>query len=134
MKERIKNGEISPHELGLDPSTGSAVVVDVHSGEVLSLVSYPSYDNNKFINGINYEYYKKLQGDPTIPMFPRATQGRMAPGSTFKMVTAIAGLEEGAITPTERINDRVYIQMLQFPMPDVGYIILIPSAMDDRSQ
>lgn len=106
MKERIKNGEISPHELGLDPSTGSAVVVDVHSGEVLSLVSYPSYDNNKFINGINYEYYKKLQGDPTIPMFPRATQGRMAPGSTFKMVTAIAGLEEGAITPTERINDR----------------------------
>lgn len=106
IKERIKTGEISPHELGLDPSTGAAVVVDVHTGEVLSLVSYPSYDNNKFINGIDYEYYKKLQSDPTIPMFPRATQGRMAPGSTFKMVTGIAGLEEGAITASERINDK----------------------------
>lgn len=106
IKERIKNGEISPHELGLDPSTGAAVVVDVHSGEVLSLVSYPSYDNNKFINGIDYDYYKKLQEDPTIPMFPRATQGRMAPGSSFKMITGIAALEEGAITSTERINDK----------------------------
>lgn len=106
LKERISTGEISPHELGLDPSTGAVVVVDVHSGEVLSLVSYPSYDNNKFINGIDYEYYKKLQGDPTIPMFPRATQGRMAPGSTFKMITGIAGLEEGVITRSERINDK----------------------------
>lgn len=105
LKERIQNGELSPHELGLDPSTGAAVVVDVHSGEVLSLVSYPSYDNNKFINGIDYEYYKKLQQDPTIPMFPRATQARMAPGSTFKMITGIAGLEEGAITRTEKIFD-----------------------------
>lgn len=106
IRERIENGEISPHELGVDPSTGAAVVVDVHTGEVLSLVSYPSYDNNKFINGIDYEYYKKLQEDPTIPMFPRATQGRMAPGSTFKMITGIAALEEGIITPTEKINAR----------------------------
>lgn len=106
LKERIGNGEISPHELAQDPSTGSVVVVDVHTGEVLSLVSYPSYDNNMFINGIDYEYYKKLQEDPTIPMFPRATQGRMAPGSTFKMITGIAGLEEGVITSYDRINDK----------------------------
>lgn len=106
MRERIENGEIMPHELGVDPSTGAVVVVDIHTGEVLSLVSYPSYDNNKFINGIDYEYYKKLQEDPTIPMFPRATQGRMAPGSTFKMVTGIAALEEGIVTPRDKINDK----------------------------
>lgn len=106
LRERIENGEIMPHELGVDPSTGAVVVVDIHTGEVLSLVSYPSYDNNKFINGIDYEYYKKLQQDPTIPMFPRATQGRMAPGSTFKMVTGIAALEEGIVTPRDKINDK----------------------------
>ncbi|WP_058486345.1 penicillin-binding transpeptidase domain-containing protein [Defluviitalea phaphyphila] len=104
IKNKIQEGEISPHNLGLDPSTGAVVVVDVHSGEVLSLVSYPSYDNNKFINGIDYKYYKKLQDDPTLPMFPRATNGRMAPGSTFKMITGMAVLEEGIITPTEKIN------------------------------
>lgn len=106
--EMLREGQITPQMTNLDPSTGSLVVVDVHTGEVLASVNYPSFDNNQLVNNINNEYFTRLNHlDPTTPLLNRAFMERRAPGSTFKMVTAIAGLEYGVITPTTRIIDQV---------------------------
>lgn len=88
-----------------DANAGAVVITNVNTGEVLSLVSYPSYDPNLFISGISYSDWNKLNSDENIPMFNRATQGTYSPGSTFKMISAIAGLETGKITSTELIQD-----------------------------
>lgn len=101
MKQVILNVQLTPQQLNLDPSTGGAVIVDVHTGQVLALVSYPSYDNNRISD---FSYYQKLLDDPSTPLYPTATQGKTAPGSTFKMVSAVAGLEEGVITKNSIIT------------------------------
>ena len=98
MVNRISNLDITPAQLALDPCTGSMVVTDVNSGDVLALVSYPGYDNNKMANGVDAEYYAKLRSDNSNPLYNYATQQKTAPGSTFKMVSATAGLNEGVIT------------------------------------
>lgn len=105
MTKKIKNLEITPAQLALEPCSGSLVVTDVNSGEVLALVSYPAYDNNKLANTMDSAYWNQLQVDKSLPMFNRTTSQKTAPGSTFKMVSAVAGLEEGVITPTEKIKD-----------------------------
>lgn len=104
--EKISSLEITPGELALDPCSGSVVVTDPDTGEVLACVSYPSYDNNYLSGTINPEYWSKLLADSSSPLYNRATQTRTAPGSTFKMVTATAGLEEGIITPDTYIRDK----------------------------
>jgi len=101
MKQLILDIQLTPQQIALDPSTGGAVVVDVDTGDVLALVSYPSYDNNRISE---YQYYKELLNDPTKPLYPTATQGKTAPGSTFKMLSAVAGLEEGVIDKNDRIT------------------------------
>lgn len=98
MINRISNLDITPAQLALDPCTGSMVVTDVNSGDVLALVSYPGYDNNLMANGVDAAYYAKLRSDKSNPLYNYATQQRTAPGSTFKMVSATAGLSEGVIT------------------------------------
>lgn len=98
MLRKIKKLEITPAMLALDPCSGATVVTDVNTGDVLALVSYPGYDNNKLTNSINTEYYNKLLEDKTSPMYSRATQQQTAPGSTFKIVVSIAGLSENIIT------------------------------------
>ncbi len=80
---------------------GAAVVLEVGSGDVLAMASYPGYPAGSLI-----ENYSALISDPLSPLFNRATQGRYAPGSTFKMVTGTAALQEGVITPDEKIYDR----------------------------
>ena len=80
---------------------GAAVVIQVGTGEILAAASYPTYDLSTFS-----ENYAKLLQDPTKPMLNRAFQGRYAPGSTFKVVTATAGLTEGAISADTTIYDR----------------------------
>ena len=104
LKERIRNLDITPAQLALDPCTGSSVITDVKTGELLALVSYPGYDNNRLANSVDADYFAKLQSDKSDPMYNHATQERTAPGSTFKMVTAAAGLTEGLITPSTKIN------------------------------
>ncbi len=84
--------------MALDPCTGSMVVTDVNSGDVLALVSYPGYENNLMANGVDAAYYAKLRADNSNPLYNYATQQKTAPGSTFKMVSATAGLNEGVIT------------------------------------
>ncbi len=98
MLNRISNLDITPAQLALDPCTGSMVVTDVNSGDVLAIVSYPGYDNNLMANGVDAAYYAKLRSDNSNPLYNYATQQKTAPGSTFKMVSATAGLTEGVIT------------------------------------
>ncbi len=104
--EKLESGDLEPAETGLEPCTGSVVVSDVNSGEVLALVTYPSYDNNELVNTFNNEYYNKLLEDPTTPLVNRPLMQKKAPGSTLKMITAIAGLETGVIIPHTQIRDK----------------------------
>lgn len=87
-----------------DSRGGAAVVLDVDTREVLAMASYPTYDLSTFRQS---NIYAALNADPSHPFTNRATQGRYAPGSTIKPLTAIAALEEGLITPTERIRTPV---------------------------
>ncbi len=98
MMDRIRNLDITPAQLALDPYSASVVITDVNTGDVLALVSYPGYDNNKMANGVDAEYFSKLLNDLSTPMRNYATYQMTAPGSTFKMVSSTAGLMEGTIT------------------------------------
>ncbi len=89
--QRIAMGLLGQHE------TASAVVMDVHSGEVLVLASHPGYDPNVFVSGINPALWRTLNANPHTPLINKCIAGTYAPGSTFKLATAIAGLESGAI-------------------------------------
>lgn len=99
IRAKIESLEITPADLALDPCSGSAVVTDTATGEVLACVSYPGYDNNRLANEMDRDYYASLSQNKSLPLYNRATQQLSAPGSTFKPVTVIAGLEEGVIEP-----------------------------------
>ena len=103
MLEKIESLDITPAQLALDPCSGSCVVTDVNTGEIRALVTYPSYDNNRLANSLDAEYYAQITTDLSKPMWDYATQQRSAPGSTFKMVSAVAALEEGAMNNTETV-------------------------------
>jgi len=103
--DKIKNIEITPAQLALDPYSGFCVITDPNNGEVLAEVSYPGYDNNKLSGRVDTVYYNKLINDLSHPFYNSATRVRTAPGSTFKPLAAIIGLEEGVITASELITD-----------------------------
>ena len=86
--------------------SGAAIVMDVDTGDVLALASYPTYDLNLFTGGISDEDYQALVEDDANPLFNNAIASRAAPGSVFKMITATAGLMEGAITLDTVIDDQ----------------------------
>lgn len=96
--EMIRDIQITPAQLALDPCTASCVVTDVNTGDVLALVSYPGYDLNKMANGVDAEYYAKINRDLSVPQWNAATQQLTAPGSTFKVVSSVAAVEEGAVS------------------------------------
>jgi cell division protein FtsI/penicillin-binding protein 2 len=105
---KIRQRELTPHMINIEPSTGSVVVVCTRTGDVLAAVSYPSYDNNRLVNDFDNEYFAHINRlDPTHPMTNRPFMETRAPGSTFKMFTAVAALEEGVIGPNTRIFDGV---------------------------
>ncbi len=106
LKNKIYNLEITPGQLGLDPCTGSSVVMDAKTGEILACVSYPGFDNNKLANSVDSSYYSYLLQSKSNPLYNYATQQRTAPGSTFKIVSSTAGLAEHVITTTETIQDK----------------------------
>ena len=82
---------------------GAAVMLDPRSGAVLALVSRPAYDPNAFASGIDASAWRALLADPLDPLQNRALRGRYSPGSTFKVVMAIAALEEGIIEPEDEV-------------------------------
>ena len=90
---------------------GVAIVMRVDNGQILSMVSLPSYDNNLFSTGISQSNFDKLNTDPTLPMFNRAVGGAYPPGSTYKMITASAALQEGVVTPDTTYFCPGYIQV-----------------------
>ncbi len=104
IRQKILDIEITPAQLALDPATGSVVITNVKTGEVQALVSYPSYDNNKLSGIVDAKYYNQLQSDLSLPLYNNATQAKKAPGSTFKPLTALAGLAEGVVSPYETIT------------------------------
>lgn len=99
----IENLYITPAQLALDPYSASVVITNVE-GEVLALVSYPSYDNNKLANSIDADYYASLRSDLSNPLWNYATQQKTAPGSTFKMISATAALSEGVVDTQSKIT------------------------------
>jgi penicillin-binding protein 2 len=84
---------------------GSAVVEDPNNGQIVALATVPSYDPSEFVGGISQANYRALLNNPSDPLLDRSIQGQYAPGSTFKLVTALAGLKYGLITPTSWFDD-----------------------------
>ena len=97
ITDKMLNLKITPDMLGLEPYSASVIVTDVKTGKVLAMVSYPSYDSNNYVD--------YLSNNLTSPLYPRAVKEAIAPGSTYKMVSAVAGLEENVITPYEKVKD-----------------------------
>lgn len=83
--------------------SGAVVVVEVDTGRILAIVSKPSFDPNNMTGGVTPEQWRELQDNPLIPQFNRALSGTYSPGSTFKIITALAALEEGLLTPSEQL-------------------------------
>ncbi len=108
----IENLYITPAQLALDPYSASSVITDM-KGNVLALVTYPSYDNNRLANSIDAEYYAKLQSDLSRPLWNYATQQKTAPGSTFKMVSASAALCENMINTSSVVSCKGYFDRFQ---------------------
>ena len=104
IRQKISDTETTPAQLATDPCSASCVITDVNTGEVLCLVTYPSYDNNKFSGTVDADYYNKLNNDLSLPLFNNATQAQKAPGSTFKPIMAVAALEEGVIGLTDTVD------------------------------
>ncbi|MBP5265353.1 MAG: peptidoglycan glycosyltransferase, partial [Lachnospiraceae bacterium] len=115
MRDKIKNLEITPAQLALDPCTGSSVVIDTRTGAVLACVSYPGYDNNR-LAASDSAYYAYLNLNQSNPLYNYATQQRTAPGSTFKPISATAGLAENVIdTSTEIVDEGVFTKVSNQP-------------------
>ncbi|MHA6344970.1 penicillin-binding protein 2 [Roseivivax sp. CAU 1761] len=91
-------------DVRLGDESASVVVMDLEHGDLLAIASAPGFDPNKFVRGISYDDYGALQNNERHPLVSKTVQGFYPPGSTFKMITAMAGLEAGIIGP----NDTVY--------------------------
>ena len=100
--EKIKNGGFGK---SYDAKGGSCVVMNVKTGEVIAMASYPDYNPQSFADGISNEEWKSYNENKSYPLLNKCIQSAYEPGSIFKMVTAIAGLESGNISLTEKIND-----------------------------
>ena len=96
----VRDIVLKPSDLALDPYAGSIVVTDVNSGKLKSLVTYPSYDNNLVYNR---KYMESLNNNKSYPLVCCSTQTQLAPGSSFKPITALAALEERTISSTEKV-------------------------------
>lgn len=100
----IKDAVQSLKQMKKKSSFGAAVLMNVNSGEILAMASYPNYSPEVFVGGINQKNWNELKENNAL--YDRAASGSYAPGSTFKMVTATAALEENKVSQTEVINDR----------------------------
>jgi penicillin-binding protein 2 len=87
------------------------IVENPQTGEILAMVSLPTYDNNAFTGGISSKAYKKLLTNPNKPLVNHAISDQYPPGSTYKLVTGLGALADGRVGPTERIQTHPYIQL-----------------------
>lgn len=113
---KSKYGDVTPNQVAPNAQVGAVVALEVETGDVLALASYPDYDPNLFANGISTKDWNALQTkNPRDPLSPSplynvATRSAVQPGSTFKMVTATAGLEAG-LNPYIKHRDAGYIKL-----------------------
>lgn len=98
LRNKILNLEITPAQLAIEPYSGTVVMTAPKSGEIIAMVTYPSYDANMMSGRVDPEYYSMLKNDKSKPLLNRATTMQLAPGSAFKPCSAIAGLEEGVVS------------------------------------
>lgn len=103
--------------LAMKGKRGAVVMLDVNSGEVLTLLSAPSFDSNQFVNGISIKDYQAIISSPNNPMFNRALRGLYPPASTIKPFIALAGLNTKAITPRSKIYDKGW-----FTIPNATHV------------
>lgn len=100
--DKIRNGGFSQTS---NANAGSAVVMNVNTGEVLAMASYPDFNPQDFVGGISTDNWNAYKNNEYHPLVNKAVQDAYSPGSIFKMITAIAGLQTGNITLREEIND-----------------------------
>ncbi len=105
IREKLTNLEITPGQLALEPYSGSIVANNPMTGSVEALVTYPSYDNNRLANKIDWDYYSKLLEDAAHPLINRPANQQTPAGSTFKPLASMAGFGESMITTTSQIRD-----------------------------
>lgn len=120
LQERIYNA-LGASIKKVGAKKGAAVAMDPRTGAVLALVSFPSYDDNLFANGISQEDYNTIANDPGQPLFNRAISANYPTGSTIKPFEASAALQEKIISPTKQINDIGYILVKSQYDPNVVY-------------
>ncbi len=112
LREKI----LTPGELGVHPSSGGGIITDPYTGELLACVSYPGYDNNRLTGDMDTSYYAGLQFNAAAPMLNWATQAKCAPGSIFKLCTAITSLDTGvADANTEVYCEGLYKDVVPSP-------------------
>jgi penicillin-binding protein 2 len=117
--EALRSGiEDGKKTTGQEVSGGVAMVMNVQTGAMLSMVSFPDYDNNLFSGKIKNDEYQKLLADKNLPMFNRATQGVYPPGSVSKIIMAAAGLMEGNITKSTSMVTPPAIEIGEYVFPD----------------
>jgi penicillin-binding protein 2 len=97
--------------------SGVVIALNPKTGEVLALVSYPSYENNRMARQIPGDYYKQLTSDPLKPLFNTAISAEVPPGSVFKMPTAVGALNEHVVTPDQKLNDPGQITVIEKALP-----------------
>lgn len=98
IRSKIESLEITPGQLGVEPSTGSYVMTETSTGNTLVCVSYPGYDNNRLANTMDTDYYNQIYVNTSAPFYNKATQELTAPGSTFKPLSSAVALTEGIVT------------------------------------
>ncbi len=117
---------------------GASVVSDPRTGEITAMVSIPGYDDNLFAKGISQADYDRLLNDPAKPLYDRAIAGEYPPGSTFKMITGTAGLQEGKISPSTlldcpanlKFGAWTYWNWAHYDMGPMNVVKAIPTSCD----
>jgi penicillin-binding protein 2 len=105
--------------LGKELATNAvAIAINPKTGEILAMVSYPSYENNRMARQIPADYYQQLTTDPRKPLFNQAISAEHPPGSVFKLPTAIGALNERVVTPEQQLNDPGRITLIQKALPN----------------
>ena len=112
FRDEIIAMRLTPQQIALDPCSAGVVLTDPNTGELLSVCSYPGYDSNRINDSA---YYQSLLTDQSSPLYSRATQSRLAPGSTFKMITAIGALEGGYLDVNDTITCEGIFDKLDHP-------------------
>jgi len=106
--EIIEARMLTPQMVNIDPATGSAVITDIHTGALIAAVNYPTFNGNHLLpHSFDLAYFHQINNDPSRPQYERAFREMQAPGSTFKMITGLAAMSQGVISPSSTIFDNV---------------------------